>query len=216
MAKGFRERFILTELHRDERIIKIAFIVIGLILAGNILYVVNLSVKNNKPKNTENKTKAESFFIPISSISPSPITTTTPTVAQPSPTPIIIIKEAPASSIKDYYIPFGTGSNQTDDWTDVSGLQATIDFGSYQNIKEVRFEVSVNIPTSNQTASVRLFNETDRHPVWFSEVVTTNNVYTVSAPIVYDNSPKVYKVQMKTQLKFLANLTLSRIHIVLK
>ena len=218
MEEGFGdERSILEELHEDEkkihedeRKIRVAFFGIGalfiIVIIVGISYLTLQSAKSQKSVDIANQLTPAPFN------SPAPKLTETPT-----PTPIVIVKEViKNTSVKDQFIPFGSGSNQTSDWADVSGLQATIDFGSYGNIKDARFEVSVNIPTANQTASVRLFNVTDKHPVWQSEVTTTNSVYTVSQPIIYDKGVKTYQVQMKTQLQFLANLNLARIHITLQ
>jgi hypothetical protein len=122
----------------------------------------------------------------------------------------------PQPSVKEYFIPFGTGTNQSSDWTDVPGAQATVDFGGFSPIHKILFEATISIPTANQTASVRLYNVTDKHPVWYSEMTMTNNVYTVSPPLLYDPGAKTYQVQMKTQLQYTANLSLARIHILLK
>ena len=111
----------------------------------------------------------------------------------------------------------GSGSSQAGDWTDVPGLEASVDFGKYKSIKEIRFEASISVPTANEAVWVRLFNKTDQHPVWFSEATMTGGAssYLVSSPITYDKGSKTYQVQMKTQLKYTANLTQSRIHITL-
>jgi hypothetical protein len=209
------ERLIVEELHKDEKKIKIAFLAIAALFAvvvSGIFYLVTQEVKNQNTLNIVNQLANDQSSVPIS------ISTEASQVAsESSPTPIVIVKKvAEGNSIKEQFISFGTGSNQTSEWEDVPGLQASIDFGNYQNIKDIRFEVSVSIPTANQTASVRLFNVTDKHPVWNSEITTANNVYAVSSPIIYDNGSKTYQVQMKTQLKYLANLTQARLHIVLQ
>lgn len=210
------ERLILEELHederkiqQDERKIKIAFFGIGVIFVIILIGIFYLTMQ------AADSQKSEEL---INQLIPTPLSSPTPELTEaPTPTPIVILKEvAKDTSVKEQFIPFGSGSNQTSDWADVSGLQANIDFGNYKNIKEVRFEVSVAIPTANQTASVRLFNVTDKHPVWYSEVTTTNNVYAASKPIIYDKGEKTYQVQMKTQLQYLANLTLARLHIILE
>lgn len=211
------EDLILEKLHEDEkkirndeRKIKIAFLGIAIlfvIIIAGIFYFFSI-----KPSGNQNSAE----IVVTQSLSPTQSINPSPSKPPPSPTPVIILKEIDkSSSIKEYFIPFGTGTNQTSDWADVPGLQANVDFGSYQNIKDIRFEVSVNIPTGNQTASVRLFNVTDKHPVWNSEVTTTSDVYKVSPSLIYDKGAKTYQVQMKTQLKFLANLTLARIHITM-
>ncbi|OGG34753.1 hypothetical protein A2363_03285 [Candidatus Gottesmanbacteria bacterium RIFOXYB1_FULL_47_11] len=122
---------------------------------------------------------------------------------------------AGGSTAKEYYIPLGTGTNATSEWVDVVGASAYVDTAQYPRIKKVIFEATVAVPTGNQTVYVRLFNATDKHPVWFSEVSmnTTGPSALTSSPITLDKGNKLYQVQMKTQLKFTANLSQARIHI---
>jgi len=144
-----------------------------------------------------------------------------PAVQIPTPTPVVSnnsssLQNANSSQAKAYYVPFGSGKGSSADWQDVPGLQASIDSNSYGSIKSVVFEASLHIPTGNQTASVRLYNFTDSHPVWNSEVTfngNTNSVLLVSQNVSLDSGNKLYKVQMKTQLQFEAILDQSRLHI---
>lgn len=120
------------------------------------------------------------------------------------------------ASVKEFYIPFGSGMNSSDEWSDIPGLQAYIDFNSYGSIKKVTFEASVRVPTGNQTAGVRLFNVAAAHPVWFSEVTFTGGgtpQLLISQPITLDSGNNLYKIQMKTQLKYNAYLDQARVHI---
>ena len=119
------------------------------------------------------------------------------------------------TSVKEYYVPLGTGNNATSDWTDVVGASATVDTAQYPQIKKVIFEATVAVPTGNEVAYVRLFNQTDKHPVWFSEMSmnTTGPTLLTSQAITLDKGSKLYQVQMKTQLQYPANLNQSRIHI---
>ncbi len=122
-------------------------------------------------------------------------------------------------SVKEYYIPFGSGSGNSADWQDVAGLQAYVDSVGYPNIKSVVFEASLHIPTGNETVTVRLYNATDGHPVWNSEVNFNGNASSVlltSSSVSLDSGNKLYKVQMKTQLQFNAILDQSRLHITTK
>lgn len=124
-----------------------------------------------------------------------------------------------SKGVKEFFIPFGSGSNSSSDWQDVLALQSYIDSESYGDIKSVTFEASVHVPTGNQTASVRLFNVTDKHPVWSSEVLFNGGgtpQFLVSKPITLDKGNKLYQVQMKTQLQFQAILDQARIHILTK
>src|SRR4030067_1857406 len=180
MAREIRERFILTRLYRDERKVKILFLVIlGLVFAlvTNIAYL-NLVSFNNL--------KAESLG---GNLLTSPTPTSVP-IKEPTPTPVVVQTEIYRDSNqnngpKEYFIAFGSGSGSSGDWEDVSGLEAVIDFGNYQNIKEIKFETSVSVPTGNESVSVRLYNKTDKHPVWNSELNTpggTNATYLAWQP----------------------------------
>ncbi len=210
MVKQFKDRFFLTELHRDERKTVLAFVVVGIILVVLLFNSFYLTFLSNTQKGKNNLTNQPSPT-PSGNLSPTQAVISTIPTQTPVFQPIINTQ----SSVKEYFIPFGIGSNQTSDWVDVPGAQTTVDFENYQNIKAILFETSVNVPTANETVSVRLFNVTDRHPVWYSEVTTTNNMFVTSQPIVYDAGSKVYQVQMKTQLSYPANLTLARLHIIL-
>ena len=120
------------------------------------------------------------------------------------------------TSVKEYFVPLGSGTNATDDWTDVGGASASIDTVAYGKIKKVMFEATVSQPVSSQQVWVRLFNATDKHPVWYSEVTTDNvgPILLTSPVISLDAGNKLYQVQMKTQLKGVTTLTQSRVHIL--
>lgn len=121
------------------------------------------------------------------------------------------------SGVKEFFIPFGSGSNNTEDWADISGIQVYVDSTQYGRIKSVTFEASMRIPTGNESAYVRLFNATDKHPVWFSEVSLEGGTpqLLISKPITLDTGNKLYQVQMKTSLKYQAILDQARLHITI-
>jgi len=138
--------------------------------------------------------------------------------AKPTPTPTVkaTSQTQTSSSVKEFFVPFGSGSNSSDDWQDIAGLKATLDLVNYGSIKTVTFEATIRIPTGNETAYVRLYNATDKHPVWFSEVSLEGGTPALltSKPITLDSGNKTYQVQMKTSLKFQAFLDQSRLHII--
>ena len=215
IARDSKEEILQTQLQEDEKRleadekkIKRAILIIGGLVAFLIANLVIVYLLVLKPK----QSGSEQISQPIPISAPSPV---------PSPEPSITTapsKETTTdTSVKDHFISFGSGTSTSGDWANVGALQATFDLGSYTNIKEIRFEASVAVPTANETVWIRLFNKTDNHPVWNSEVSAKGaSSYSVSEPILYDKGEKTYQVQMKTQLQYPANLGQSRLHIVLK
>lgn len=119
------------------------------------------------------------------------------------------------SQVKEFFVTLGSGSSRANDWEDTTGLATYIDSTKYGRIKNVAFEATVYIPNGNQGVYVRLFNATDKHPVWFSEVYHEGGApkLLISQPITLDPGNKLYQVQMKTTLKDLANLNQARVKI---
>ncbi len=124
-------------------------------------------------------------------------------------------KSTTKSTAKESVIALGAGTNMTDEWTDVTGVQTSIDTTQYGRIKEVKFEASIYVPTGNQKTWVRLYNASDRHPVWYSELTMdgTGPTLLTSPPVALDSGNKTYQVQMKSQLKFRADLVVARLRI---
>lgn len=116
---------------------------------------------------------------------------------------------------KEYFVPLGSGTNQSTGWQDVEGAQSYVDSTLYRKAKKTTFEATLEVPSGSQITYVRLYNATDQHPVWFSEVNMDGSgpKLLVSAPITLDPGEKLYKVQMKSQLAAKANLVQSRLHI---
>jgi len=222
MARDFNTPSVLEELHdteeelhRDEKRIKIAFVlgmVFILALITGTTYFIIQSVAANKSTQTIIKE------IPVS-VSITPTATQSAVLTTPSPAPIPITNTTNEASVKDYYINIGSGTNQSTDWADVNGAITTADLGQYQNVKEIHFEAFINVPTANGSVSVRLLNKTDGYAVWNSEITrdsTTNTYQFISPVLIYDKTPKLYQVQMKSQLNVVANLVSSRIHVIAK
>ena len=115
---------------------------------------------------------------------------------------------------KELYVPLGTGTNTTTDWADVKGAAAFIDTKLYGKLKKVTFEASLSGSSGN--AYVRLFNATDKHPVWYSEMSMSGAgpEPLTSSGITLDSGNKLYQVQMKSQLGSTTNLLQGRVHII--
>lgn len=147
------------------------------------------------------------------------IITATASVSLKSPVvPTVVTKTTVIDSgVKEYFITLGTGSVETSEWVDVPGVTASINKSVYKSIKTVTFEASLEIPTGNGTGYVRLYNVSDRHPVWFSEMSMegfTGKLLT-SPAIQLDDGNKVYQVQIKNSLRALTKLNQARIRILL-
>lgn len=121
-----------------------------------------------------------------------------------------------SSQVKEFFVPIGSGTNSTDDWEDVPGLQVSVDSNQYGKIKKAVFEATVRVPTLDQWVKVRLYNVTDKHAVWPSEVnftIGSQPSLLISQLFTLDSGVKTYQVQMKTQIKHPSYLDQSRIHI---
>lgn len=132
------------------------------------------------------------------------------------PTAVIVQPESsPQNSVKEFFIPLGSGSSNATGWTDIIGTKTVINGNNYSSIKQVLFEATVRVPDSNQIVEVRLYNETDSYVVNNSDFIYpsgTSENFRIGA-IQLGAGSKTYKVQMKTQLGYTAVLDQARIHI---
>lgn len=204
---------------------KNAFKIFVFLVLLNLLFLDFVLVNGQKvqviekriPMSTISSTCPASCLSEISNATKSATLPIRPTsIFTPTPTVKTVSQTQNSSSVKEFFVPFGTGSSSSDDWQDISGLKATLDPVNYGNIKTVAFEATIRIPTGNETAYVRLYNATDKHPVWFSDVSLEGGVpqLLISKPIALDSGNKTYQVQMKTSLKYPAYLDQSRLHII--
>lgn len=135
-----------------------------------------------------------------------------------SPTPQPNSISLPLTSTgNEFFIPLGTGTSTAATWTNVPGVQAYIDSTQYSNVKTVTFEASVVLPATPQIVSVQLYDVTNNHPVWFSQVTmqsSNTSQLLISNPITLSSGNNLYQVQMQTQLQAPANLVQSRVHII--
>lgn len=140
-------------------------------------------------------------------------TTSSKIVLKPSPTPTP--SPSPVRFIETY-VPLGGGHTSQDQWEDLKGIEGYINTESYPPMTNVYFEVALKIPTKNGKVSARLYNVTDNHPVWNSEVSTENETSTFigSRSLQLDPGNKLYRVQLKTSLRYDSILDFSRIKII--
>lgn len=133
-----------------------------------------------------------------------------------SPQPTIVQTViSQTSGIKEVYIPLGTGETTASSWSNVPGALAAIDSSKYPGFKQVTFDANITVPTANEIVWIRLYDMTDKHPVWNSEMSMDTPTQFISIPISLESGNKLYQVQMYTQLQYLATLNLARVHITL-
>ncbi|MBI3385888.1 hypothetical protein HY031_02255 [Candidatus Gottesmanbacteria bacterium] len=139
-----------------------------------------------------------------------------PTIQAPNPTPSSVLGTSDgtaAGGAREVFVPFGYAvANNINDWTDVPGLQATVDASQYPTIKRALFEVTAFVPTGNQTIWLRLRNNDG-----FSYPVVTMDggavKFLVSDSFGLSPGPKSYYVQLKTQLGYPVQIYQARLHI---
>ncbi len=127
-------------------------------------------------------------------------------------------KAATTVGAKEFFVPFGYSIvNGTSEWTDVAGMQATIDSSLYPKIKQVVFEATVFVPTGNQTVWLR----TRDYDGFSYATVTmdgtgpkflTSSSFSLN-PGAKSPGPKAYYVQIKTQLTYPVHIYQARLHI---
>lgn len=205
---------------------KIGIAIIVLALA-DLLYLNWWIVKSQKPV-TSDQRGAEGI---ISVASPSVSSVVSPS-PQPSPSPIVETKTVETKTVvekesqtivqtaqKEIFIPIGSGSTFSSSYADLAGLEVTIDTNKYSSIESVVFEGSIWVQDGNGKMFTQLFNKTDGHPVWNSEISTSSasGTLTASSKINLDSGSKTYKIQAKTNLtSYAAHVDSARIKITLK
>ncbi len=167
---------------------------------------------------------AEQAAVTVESVTPTvtPSASLTPT-ASPSPTaiplPVTKLSITPTGipGVKEIYIPLGTGRTTNNEWEELPATEVAVNTANYPIISKVYFEVFMHITTGNGTMQAKLYNSTDRHDVWFSEVsMTGDRVTRLEVPISLDAGNKRYKVMVKSSLKAEAVVDNARIKIQFK
>ena len=140
------------------------------------------------------------------------LTPTIDTSATPTATPTPTL--APVN-VREFFVPLGVGSSTASDWTVITGIGAKIDTADYGNIKAATFEVTVWVPTGNQTVWIRLYNANTFQTVVGSEMTMSGGTPTllISSPITLVTGDNLYQIQVKTQLGFTVKIDMARIRI---
>lgn len=130
--------------------------------------------------------------------------------------PEVSVTPTPILKVKEHYIPLGTASIQTDDYTfRDTAAEAVVDLANYPGIRQVVFEASLSVPSGQVQA--RLYNATDGYAIGGSEI--TGDGY---SPVLYRSGNislaggvKTYRVQMRTSLSSPGKMDMGRLRILL-
>lgn len=118
-------------------------------------------------------------------------------------------------SAKEYFIPLGSGNTKANEYEQLTSVEAYVDTGNYPPIKEAYFDLHLRNPTGNGKAYAKLFNVTDKHDVWYSEVVFEGGgTMQKEAKITLDSGKKLYRVMVKSSLQYDVYADNARIRIV--
>jgi len=201
--------------------------IIGIVCA--VLFLADLAVVNLKVfSSSQSQTPPVPTVLPTPSLEAQgdcpaacralipPITTgsVTEAISRPTTQPATIAQPL----AKEIYIPLGNGSTKSQEWVEIPGAEAVLDTANFPKIKSMIFEAFLRIPTGNGRAYAKLYNVTDKHDVWFSEVMVEggNTQRVESKNIGLDAGRKVYRVMMKTAMGYEAVLESARLKIILE
>lgn len=137
--------------------------------------------------------------------SPIPSPATTPTVVQ--------------TASKEIFIPMGSGQTKSGDFTDLSGVEISIDSSKYTNIDYVVFEASIWVEGGNGRAWAQVKNVNDNNAFIESQISnpTSTPTFKSSGKIPMPGGSKTFRVQAKTDLAdFAAHVENAHLKIVLK
>jgi len=126
---------------------------------------------------------------------------------------------APITSvIKEVTVTFGSYDTISKVYVDAPGLNAYIDTGNYPPIAKAQFEATMRIPTANGQVYAQVFDKTDGHPVWGSELISeTDTAYIKqSGNLSLPSGNKLYQVQVKSTLGYQAFVESARIKLYFK
>lgn len=213
-----------------DRILKIIPWFIGIIIFINVLLldfwslektgqplIVNETPKTSETLNCANcqeiiseevkKALPEMGNISVS-LTPTPTAKTTPI---PTPTTTI------SSSAKVMYIPIGTtGTTVNTDWTDASGTDFYFNLADYSGVKNVRWELSLQTESANNSGYARLYDVTNKRGVDNSQLSTNLAAYEFlrSGDLTVWGGNNLYRIQLKGLNGNVVNLLNPKLKIV--
>lgn len=207
--------------------IGVALLVIALVDLIYINYWVLQTTKNAVSSGADGDTrKIEDIASPSPEAlaSPSPKAATEKATSTPVPTPTIVQTQVQQRTVvqtaqKEIFIPIGSGATFSNSYSDLSGVQVTVDWSKYSGIESVVFEATVKVDGGNGKAYGQLVNVTDSNPLNESTISSSSGSgeFKVSGGIPLISGVKTYGVRAKTDItEFAAHIDNARIKITLK
>jgi len=101
-------------------------------------------------------------------------------------------------SVKEYFVPLGTGSTTKQEWADVPALQATVNGDRYGASASAYFEASMR--SVNGKAEARLLDKTTSEVIHQSNIAHEGTDYSwvVSKPFGLSPGGRTFMVQMRS------------------
>lgn len=210
--------------------IGLAILLIALVDLGYLNYWVLTQGQKVKDSGSQiaDRTITESSPKPTASAQPSalPAASAAPTAA-PTAVPTTIVKEQTIvekqtvvqTAQKQIIIPIGSGSTQSNTYTDLAAGQVAVDPTQYSAIESVKFEATIWVEGGNGRAYAQLKNVTDNNPLIESTISSTKGSgdYQISGNVPIPSNAKTYGIVAKTDLiNFPAHVDSARMRITLK
>lgn len=138
--------------------------------------------------------------------------------AQTEATPTVktVVVTQPTVQLREFYVTFGGGSGQGNDWQNIDTSKTVVDLSKLGKIKYIVFEIVGRMVDDNMSATVRLFNVNDKRVVEGSEISfgKLSCHLTSSSQFVLDLAIKTYQIQIKTTANAIAYVDQARLRIV--
>ena len=112
----------------------------------------------------------------------------------------------------------GSGSTDKSDWQNITSTETLIDPANYGTIASAQLIVGLRNPTNNGAVETRLYNVTDGYVVWGSQVSLKDKTEQsiTAGPFEFPKGPKLYRMQLRSTLQFLAYLDNARLKFIIQ
>jgi len=209
----------------NRSFVKAFLVILGAILIADIIFLNLKTLFSVKEKPVVTLSPAPTTFAKAQIVSDSSNSGDCPTACllaideateEAEKQPTQTIKAIPSAlTVREIYIPLGSGSTKSESWVELPGVETVIDSADYPNIKSMILEVSLKIPTANGRVHAKLLNVSDKHDVWGSEVSSegSTSYRAESANITLSAGRKLYRVMMKSTMGYDAILDWARIKV---